>query len=240
MMARVFIFASVVLLLSLPVAASAQDGASPSGGTDPVLREASIRLSPDGDGVEVIERIALSNIGGLDRVDHIFTRFGEAGPEDLVVRAGGRELSVDRTEGDVLDKIAVPVPQGTNGDLAYEISYRYPEGGDAAKVPLVVPTIPPAGDANSVTVRLAVPEGRYLQSSFPLVRSGDTGVVETSMIGFPNYSSFVLDASPAGIITRSNAYTALGVVVILGCIAGMLLYDRRSAARPGAREVTDV
>jgi hypothetical protein len=54
-MARAFIFASAILLLSLP-AASAQDGdgASSAEGTDPVLAKASIRSSPNGEGVEVI------------------------------------------------------------------------------------------------------------------------------------------------------------------------------------------
>lgn len=55
-MARAFVFASATLLLSLPAAASAQDGdgASSAEGTDPVLAKASIRSSPNGEGVEVI------------------------------------------------------------------------------------------------------------------------------------------------------------------------------------------
>lgn len=229
----------LVFLFSAPVLAQGDGGSTPEKGA-PTLKQASIRVTPGQDGVEVVERITLSNVQGLEEVEHVFTRLGDAEAEDLSVTAGGRELAVDRERGDLIDRIVVSPPRGASGDFSYEVSYRYPESADSARVPLVVPTVPPSGDANSVTLELAVPEGRYLLESFPVIDSGNTGVVRTSMIGFPNYSSFELGSSPIGIFTRSNVYTALAIALILVCVGGLLLYDRRSGARPRTREVADV
>lgn len=194
-----------------------------------MVERANIRVTPGGDGAEVVERITLSNaerLGG--EVEHILTRFEGAGEvEDLVVTSGGRELEVERQEGGAVDRLFVSLPEGTSGEFEYGISYGY--AGGSERVPLVVPAVTTVGDANSIGLELVVPEGRYLRDSFPVIQSGDSGTVSTDMIGFPNYTSFAFGSSPVGVFTRSNAYTAFALVVIVGCIAGIFLYDRRSA-----------
>jgi hypothetical protein len=239
-MTRVWFLAPMLLVLLYSAPALAQGGPTGPGKGDPVVEGAEIQVRPDWDGVDVIERITVANAGGLEKIEHIFTRLDDAGAEDFAVTAGGRELAVDRAEGDLIDKVVVSLPRGASGDFAYEISYRYPEGADSARVPLVVPTVPTVDDARSVELELYVPEGRYLHGSFPVIDSGSTGAVSTDMVGFPNYSSYELGSTPAGILTRSNLYTALALAIIFGCVFGLLLYDRRSGTRTGTSEVTDV
>lgn len=238
-MKRVCVFVAVVFL-SFAAPAVAQEGTPTLQEGDPVVERANIRVTPGGDGAGVVEQITVSNaerLGG--EVEHILTRFEGAGDvEDLAVTAGGRELEVEREEGGVVDRLLVPLPEGTSGEFGYEVSYRY--AGGSERVPLVVPAIPTMGDANSIALELVVPEGRYLRDSFPVIESGDSGTVSTDMIGFPNYTSFVLGSSPVGVFTRSNAYTALALVVIVGCIAGIFLYDRRFAKITETKEATNV
>lgn len=239
-MKRVCVFV-VVMVLAIAAPAIAQEGAPTPQEGDPVVERADIRVAPGGDGAEVVERITLSNAERLNgEVEHILTRFeGAGGVEGLAVTARGRELQVEREEGELVDRVLVSLPEGTSGEFAYEVSYRY--AGGSERVPLVVPTVPTMGDANDVALEVVVPEGGYLLDSFPVIQSGGSGTVGTEMIGFPNYTSFVLGSSPGGVFTRTNLYTALAVAVILGCIAGILLYDRRSAKGTGTtREATNV
>lgn len=199
------------------------------------MEETEIGITPGQYGTGVVERITLGNVEGLEgQVEHIFTRFGDTRAEDLVVEAEGQELEVDHQEGDLVDRVFVSVPEGTTGDFSYEVSYVYLEGGDSARVPLVVPTVTTAGDTNSVALELTVPEGRYLHGSFPVITSGNSGTIGTDMISFPNYASFELGTSPIGIFTRSNVYTVVGIALILGFIVAPLLYERRT------RKVTNV
>lgn len=230
-MRRAWLFIPILLVVySTPVFAQGEKKAGPKEG-DPVVGEADIRIQPGQDEVEVTEQITLKNAESLEEIEHIFTRFGDTGPEDLVVIAEGQELRVDYQEGDLVDRVFVPLPEGTSGDFSYEVSYRYPESGDTIKVPLVVPTVPTVGDANRVALKVTVPEGQYLQSSFPIITSGSTGTVGTNMIAFPNYTNFELGTSPTGIFTRSNVYAVVGIVLILGFIVAPLLYERWSATR---------
>jgi hypothetical protein len=73
-----------------------------------------------------------------------------------------------------------------------------------------------------------VPEGRYLLDSFPVVESGGNGTASASMTSFPSFVSYELSATPTGLLTSTNAYTALALVIIVGSVLGLLLYDRRT------------
>jgi hypothetical protein len=48
------------------------------------------------------------------------------------------------------------------------------------------------------------------------------------MTSFPSFVSYELSATPTGLFTSTNAYTALALVVIVGGVLGLLLYDRRT------------
>ena len=218
-MRKAWLFVPILLVLcSTPAFAQGEKKTGPKEG-DPVVGEANVRLQPGQDGVDVTEQIALRNAEGLREVEHVFTRFGE-----------GEELVLDYQEGVLVDKVIFPLPEGTTGDFSYEVSYRYPESGDSVKVPLVVPAVPTVGDYDRVALELTLPEGRYLHSSFPVI-SESSGTVDTSMISFPNYSSFELGTSPIGIFTASNIYAVVGIALILGLTVAPLVYERISAKR---------
>ena len=217
----VFLLASLLaLMLSAP--AVAQEDSS---GKGPVLEKATVRVTPSPDGAEVMERVAVAGAAEGGRIEHVLARFGTAEVEDLAIRAGGRELAVERERGENLDKIFVSVPEGSGGTFDYEVSYRY---GGVERVPLVTPTVLTPDDSNSVNVEVVVPEGRYLVDSFPVVEPGGNGAASASMTSFPSFVSYELGATPTALFTSTNVYTALALVVIVGCVLGLLLYDRRT------------
>jgi hypothetical protein len=217
----VFLLAALLaLIFSTP--AVAQEGSS----EEPVIEKATVRVTPSPDGAEVMERIAVAGAAEGERIEHVLAQFGTAEVEDLAIRAGGRELAVERERGESLDKVFVSVPEGSGGTFDYEISYRY--AGTAGRVPLVTPTVLTPDDTSSVNVEVVVPEGRYLLDSFPVVESGGNGTASASMTSFPSFVSYELSATPTDLLTSTNAYTALALVIIVGCVLGLLLYDRRT------------
>lgn len=217
-----FLASFVVLLVAAP-ATSAQESSD-----GPALREASVRVSPGQGGTEVTERLAVTGAGG-ESIDHVLARFGSAEVEDLTVRSGNREPEVSREPGELVENISIPVPANTTGGFEYEVSYTYSAGTEAGRVPLVVPTAPTTGDAAVVTVDLTLPQGRYLGDSFPVMESsGEGGVSGARMTSFPGFVSYEVGTSPVGILTAANAYTALVLALIVGCVFVLLLYDRRS------------
>jgi hypothetical protein len=214
---------ALLLALMLSTPAVAQEDSS---GQGPVLEEATVRVTPSPDGAEVIERVAVAGAAEGGRIEHVLARFGDADVEDLTVRAGGRELAVERERGETLEKVFVSVPEESGGTFDYEVSYQY--GGGAERVPLVTPTVLTPDDSSSVNVEVVVPEGRYLLDSFPVVESGGDGPASASMTSFPSFVSYELSATPTSLFTSANAYTALALVVIVGCVLVLLLYDRRT------------
>ena len=125
-----------------------------------------------------------------------------------------------------MDKVFVPVPEGVRGTFDYEVSYRY--AGGVERVPLVTPTVLTPDDSSSVNIEVVVPEGQYLLDSFPVVEPGGDGPASANMTSFPSFVSYELSATPTRIFTSTNIYTALALVVIAGCVLGLLLYDRRA------------
>jgi hypothetical protein len=212
----VFLLASLLaLMLSAP--AVAQEG--------PVLEKATVRVTPSSDGAEVMERVAVAGAAEGGKIEHVVAQFGTAEVEDLAIRAGGRELAVERERGESLDKIFVSVPEGSGGTFDYEVSYRY---AGAGRVPLVTPTVLTSDDSSSVNVEVVVPDGRYLLDSFPVAESSGNGTASSSMTSFPSFVSYELSATPTVLFTSTNVYTALALVIIVGCVLGLLLYDRKT------------
>src|SRR3712207_4866606 len=227
---RVLLLASLLtLMFSAP--AAAQDDSS---GEGPVLEKAKVRVTPSPDGAEVMERVAVPGASEGGRIEHVLARFGNVGVENLTVRTGGREVAVERERGETLDKVFVSVPEEVSGTFDYEVSYRY--GGGAERVPLVTPTVLTPDDSSSVNVEVVVPEGRYLLDSFPVVEPSGDRLASASMTSFPSFVSYELSATPTRIFTSTNVYTALALVMIVGCVLGLLLYDRRT----GRGEVANV
>jgi hypothetical protein len=217
----VFLLASLLALM-FTTPAVAQEGSS----EEPVLEQATVRVTPSPDGAEVMEQIAVAGAAEGERIEHVLAQFGTAEVEDLEIRAGGRELAVERERGESLDKVFVSVPEGSGGTFDYGVSYRY--AGAAGRVPLVTPTVLTPDDTSSVNVEVVVPEGRYLLDSFPVVEPGRNGTASASMTSFPSFVSYELSATPTRLLTSTNAYTALALVIIVGCVLGLLLYDRRT------------
>lgn len=234
-MRRAWIFLPVIgLLVSMSLYARPADAQE-----TPTLSEADIRVTPDQNGVDVVERITLTNVqdsGG--EVEHIAARPEDPEPRDVRVTSGGRELRVDRTNGELLDRFVVSLPEGASGDFDYQVSYRYPEGGESVRVPMIVPSLSTDAVEANVSVELLPPEGEYVQDSFPLFDSSENGTMSANMVGFPSYTSFTLDGSPAGIFTRPNLYTALALGLIAACCIALMIYERKS--RTKTREVADV
>lgn len=200
------IFPLLAPLLASLIMASAVWAQEPSDG--PVLQEASVRVVQNRAGAEVTERLVVT--GGGKGVEHVLARFGGTEVEGLTVEAGGRYLDVVRERGDLVDRVSVSIVGGSGDRFEYETSYSgSAEGG---KVPLLVPAAPTAGDAAVVTVDLALPEGRYLRESFPVIESGEGGNLGASMTSFPSFVSYEVGSSPGSLLTASNAYTALALV----------------------------
>jgi hypothetical protein len=217
---RVLLLASLLaLMFSAP--AVAQDESS-----GPVLEKATVRVTPSPDGAEVIERVAVTGASEGGEIEHVLARFGDAGVEDLAIRTGGREVAVESERGETLDKVFVSVPEEVRGTFDYEVSYRY--SGGAERVPLVTPTVLAPDDSSSVNVEVVVPEGRYVLDSFPVVEPSGDGLASASMTSFPSFVSYELSATPTRFFTSTNIYTALALVVIVGCVLGLVLYDRRT------------
>jgi hypothetical protein len=217
-----FILFVSLLALVLSAPAVAQEDSS---GKGLVLEKATVRVTPSPDGAEVMERVAVAGAAEDGKIEHVLARFGTAEVEDLAIRTGEREPAVERERGENLEKVFVSVPEGSGGTFYYEISYRY---GGVDRVPLVTPTVLTPDDSDSVNVEVVVPEGRYLLDSFPVLESGGDGPVSTSMTSFPSFVSYELSSTPGGIFTGANAYTALALAVIVGCVLGLLIYDRRT------------
>jgi hypothetical protein len=218
----VLLLASLLaLVFSAPAVAQEE-----SSGEGPVLKKATVRVTPSSDAAEVMERVAVTGAAEGGRIEHVLARFGDVGVEDLTVRSGGREVAVEHERGETLDKVFISVPEEVRGTFDYEVSYRY--GGGAERVPLVTPTVLTPDDTSGVNVEVVVPEGQYLLDSFPVVEASGDGLASASMTSFPSFVSYELSATPTRIFTSTNVYTALALVVIVGCVLGLLLYDRRT------------
>jgi len=238
-MRRAWIFIPVIAFLisvSLhagPVVAQEQGAAT--------LGEANIRVTPGQDGVDVVERITLTNVQALGgEVEHVASRPGESRPRDVRVTSGGRELRVDRTDGESMERLVVSLPDGASGDFDYQVTYSYPGSESSMRVPMIVPALPTDAVEANVSMELVTPEGEYVQSSFPLFDSARNGTMSANMVGFPSYASFTLGSSPAGIFTRPNLYTGLALALIGGCCIALMLYERKARTKQGTREVADV
>jgi hypothetical protein len=226
----VLLLASLLaLLFSAPAVAQEE-----SPGEGPVLKKAAVRVTPSPDAAEVMERVAVTGAAEGGRIEHVLARFGDVGVEDLTVRSGGREVAVEHERGETLDKVFVSVPAEARGTFEYEVSYRY--GGGVERVPLVTPMVLTPDDTSSVNVEVVVPEGQYLLDSFPVVEVSGDRLASASMTSFPSFVSYELSATPTRIFTSTNVYTALALVVIVGCVLGVLVYDRRT----GRGEVANV
>jgi hypothetical protein len=226
----VLLLASLLaLLFSAPAVAQEE-----SSGEGPVLKKAAVRVTPSPDAAEVMERVAVTGAAEGGRIEHVLARFGDVGVEDLTVRSGGREVAVEHERGETLDKVFVSVPAEARGTFEYEVSYRY--GGGVERVPLVTPMVLTPDDTSSVNVEVVVPEGQYLLDSFPVVEASGDRLASASMTSFPSFVSYELSATPTRIFTSTNVYTALALVVIVGCVLGVLVYDRRT----GRGEVANV
>lgn len=221
-MKKGWLFALIFVILFSGTALAAED--------KPVLKQANIEVSLGQDGVEVVEHITLANVEAIKegKIKHIFTQFENAEVEDLVIKAGEQELSIETQEGNVLERILVSVPSGIAGDFSYTVAFRLSVNGDVKQVPLVVPAVAPDAEGNDVSLTVTIPEGQYLQESFPIIDSGKTGTLKESMMNVPNFLKLQLGSSPAGFFTATKFYMLLGLIVILGLIGAWLISERKA------------
>lgn len=237
-MRRAWVFIPMIGLL-ISVSLYARPAVAQEG--DAALGEANIRVTPGQNGVDVVEKITLTNVQALGgEVEHVASRPEESQPRDVRVTSGGRELRVDHTDGESLERFVVVLPEGASGDFDYQVTYSYPGNEDSMRVPMIVPAIPTDAVTANVSMELVTPEGEYVQSSFPLFDSAENGTMSADMVSFPSYASFTLDSSPAGILTRPNLYTGLAIALIAACCIALMLYERNARTKQGTREVTDV
>lgn len=197
--------------------------------TKPLMKKANIEISPNNGGVDVTEQITLANVEKVKdgKIEHTFTRFENAKMENLKSKAGEQELTMESQEGKLIDKFFISIPQGTSGEFTYTVTYHY-GNTEVDKIPLVVPAVSSSGQGNDVSIKLTIPEGQYLQNSFPIMNAGDTGTITQDMMNIPNFLNVSLSSSPAGLFTISNMYTVFGLIVILGFIFLWLMSERKA------------
>ncbi|WP_047151759.1 hypothetical protein [Aneurinibacillus tyrosinisolvens] len=195
----------------------------------PFVKEASIEVLPNQGGASVSEKITISQVEAVKdgKLEHLFTRFDGIDIKNLVIRSGQQDVKPEIQKGSTHDKVFITIPQGKSGDFAYEITFEY-TSNEPNKIPLVIPGVASDGTANVVSLKLKVPEGQYLHESFPVIDSGETGMVEEHIMNIPNFLNVKFGDSPAGFFTTSNLYTLLGLVVILGIITAWLVSERKN------------
>lgn len=197
----------------------------------PILKKASIEVSPNQDGVEVVEQITLTNVEAVKngKIEHLLTLFENIEVQNIDIKSGDQKLTVDTVEGTMIDKLIVSVPQGTTGDFSYSISYHIAKNADSSKVPIIVPAIASDGKGNFVSLKLNIPDGQYLQESFPLLNAGDTGSLQNDYMNIPNFLNVQIGAAPGGFFTASNIYTLIGVLIILGIMIAWIVNENKGS-----------
>lgn len=220
----------LILMFSCSGAVLAADAKAPK----PFIKEASIEVNPNDGGASVSEKMTISRVEAVKdgKLEHLFTRFQGAEIKNLVIRADQQELKPEIHQGSTHDKVFIAIPQGKTGDFAYEITFEY-TSSEPGKIPLVIPGVATDGSGNVVSLKLNIPEGRYLHESFPIIDSGDSGVVEERLMNIPNFLNVKIGDSPAGFFTSSNLYTLLGLLVILAINIAWLASERKSKKQIG-------
>ncbi|RFU65049.1 hypothetical protein [Peribacillus glennii] len=221
-MKRVLMLLAAVMLLVVGTASAEE--------AKPILDSGKLKVAYD-NGVNVSEEITIANAEAIQKgaLLHTVSKIDGGQAENLVFESNGQELQYERKEGKSVDKVTVSLPDGIKGNFTYKISYKNPNA-EAEKIPFVIPAVNSAGNGNVVSLTVNLPEGKYLHESFPIIDSGDTGTLKEHMMNIPSYVGLETGSSPAGLFTRSNLYTFLGLAVILGIIAAWLISERKSKA----------
>jgi hypothetical protein len=194
----------------------------------PVLKSANLEVTYE-DVIKVTEIITISNSEGIPEgtLEHIVTKLGGAQIEDLVINGEDQELTYGLNEGNAVDRVLVSLPEGSKGEFTYTVSYQFSDTRNE-KIPFVIPAVNTAGDGNVVSLNVSLPEGKYLHESFPIIDSGDSGLLKEYMMNIPSYVNLETGSSPAGLFTTSNQYTFFGLAVILGIILAWIISERKS------------
>ncbi|MCQ6268359.1 hypothetical protein M1K46_22490 [Fictibacillus sp. WQ 8-8] len=204
-------------------------GSAVAAEVSPIIKSADIDVALESGKVNVTEHFTISHAEAIKNgeLEHILTTSENKTAKDLTITSSNKNLQFDKKEGKVLQKIQVKLPDGVKGQFDYEIKYHY-VSEELTKIPLVIPAINAEGTGNGVTLKVDLPEGKYLHDSFPVIDSGDSGSVQERMMNVPNYLNLKVGSSPAGFFTTSNMYTIFGLVVIFGIIVAWLLNERKS------------
>lgn len=219
-MKRITMLLFGIILLSVSTV-SAEEGT-------PVLKSANLEVIYE-DVIKVTEIITISNSEGIPEgtLEHIVTKIGGTQFEDLVINGEDHELTYELNEGNSVNRVLVSLPEGIKGEFTYTVTYQYSDTG-TEKIPFVVPAVNTAGDGNVVALNINLPKGKYLHESFPIIDSGDSGMVKEDMMNVPSYVNLETGSSPAGLFTTSNLYTFFGLAVILGIILAWIISERKS------------
>ncbi|MDQ1005503.1 hypothetical protein QFZ28_006081 [Neobacillus niacini] len=219
-MKRIFMLLFGVMLLSANIVSAEE--------ATPFLKSANLEVTYE-DVIKVTEKITIANSEAIPEgtLEHIVTKIGGEQFEDLVINGEGQELTYELNEGNSVDRVLLSIPAGSKGEFTYTVTYQYSDLGNE-KIPFVVPAVNAAGNGNVVSLNVNLPKGKYLHESFPIIDSGDSGMVKEDMMNIPSYVNLETGSSPAGLFTTSNLYTFFGLAVILGIILAWIISERKS------------
>ncbi|WKA59166.1 hypothetical protein QWY16_03170 [Planococcus shenhongbingii] len=197
----------------------------------PILEKGIIEVTVGSEGSDVTEQLTLTNLAGFPdgTVEHVFTNLGST--SDLTITADGEELDFEVVEDEIINKVIVTLPEGAGDGFSYNISYSYT--GSENRIPIVIPAASTDGNGNDVLLRVTIPEGQYLQSSFPIIDVGETGTLEEYMMNVPNFVNLEISSAPPGFINPINLWTLFGLVIILGFIGAMAYSLFKPAKKTG-------
>lgn len=219
-MKRIIMLLFGVMLLSINTVSAEE--------ATPVLKSANLEVMYE-DVIKVTEKITIANSEAIHEgtLEHIVTKIGGARFEDLVINGEDQELTYELNEGNSVNRVLVSLPEGSKGEFTYTVSYQFSDTRNE-KIPFVVPAVNTAGNGNVVSLSINLPKGKYLHESFPIIDSGDSGMVKEDMMNVPSYVNLATGSSPAGLFTTSNLYTFFGLAVILGIILAWIISERKS------------
>ncbi|TWT25357.1 M1 family metallopeptidase [Planomicrobium sp. CPCC 101110] len=214
----------LLLAFSLSVPVFAAEGPA-------ILQNGTIEVIAGDQESQVTEQLTLSNTVAYTEgtVEHILTNLGTI--SGLAVTSDGQPLDFQLTEDETLNKVVVTLPEGAADEFTYEISYTFSGAGN--RIPLIIPTVSTDGNGNDIMLTVTIPEGQYLQNSFPVIDAGDTGTLTEYMMNIPNFVSLEISSSPPGFFNYNTLFTALGLVIILGFIGAMAFSLFKSTKKTG-------
>lgn len=142
----------------------------------------------------------------------------------------GESVEPDVSEQSQHITVSVPVENVEGGDtVTVRLEYEVSGPAGELQVPLWVPEYSTAGETAVVQTTVTFPDGTFPQGdSFPDPSSVQGNVATYDTLHVPGFIKVSYDDTRSGFVTLNSLYSAAGVLLILGLVAGGLYIDRRT------------